>query len=452
MKRLFSLIIATLLCLPYSPGSQAESRPKSHPLTATLPDYFAAKERTIKRVIFFGDSLTDDGGSNSTYQLLKVLNDQADTAYLQPYIHRFLRDYFQFYEMLCHVVSCSWYENELLDKFVDLTKQLNIPVIPTAPYADGRFSNGLIWAEHLTQMMGLSTQNPEQYVNRSHGGSWSLSTRDKIGNFSDLQGGSLLKVAEQLVSGSLIPPSAELLVKAYIRKYSEFDDDDMVLFFFGGNDYLNMYDDPADVVEAQARSIEKLINHGAQHIVWSNMPDISKAPRYLKMDYPTRDQVQFLISRHNQLLLTTLQNMQKRYEKEGVHIHMLDTRALFWDALNNADSHGLTNTTEPCAKVSLPGMDRSGQRSFQSGGAVETLAKNAAVIALSPVIDKEIMNNPQLVAAFRANEETPQVCSNPDEHAFWDDVHPTQKFHWILGKGICHKLKSVGYACSSDQP
>ncbi len=403
----------------------------------------------ISKVVFMGDSLTDDGGNNSTHQLLKVLNGEANPSYLQPYVHRFLRDRFSLYNPLCKMVSCKTYEEFVLLNFVSLTKNFDIPVVPEAPYVGGKFSNGPIWAEYLTGMLGLDTRNPEQYINRSHGGSWSLCATDKLGYINSLGTKKVTQVVEKMFAGSLIPPCSDLLVQAYLREYPKFGPNEVVVYFFGGNDYLNMHDNPSDVVNAQKRSIEKMISHGAKHIVWVNMPDMTRAPRYLKSDFKIRSQAKYLISLHNQWHLNTLNQMKNDYRRKGVNIHLLDARALFRKVLNNAVTFNITNVTEPCAAVSLPGVGEEAPKAPE--GAIASLVRSSARAGAAPLMGTDLLSNPQLAHVFRASETKPAVCSKPDSYAFWDDVHPTTRFHRIFADMICDEFRAMGYQCETTK-
>ncbi len=213
-----------------------------------------------------------------------------------------------------------------------------------------------------------------------------------------------------------------------------------------------MHDNPGDVVKAQKRSIEMMIRHGARHIIWVNMPDMGRTPRFLKADFKTRSQVKYLISLHNQWHLNTLNQMKAEHGKKGVNIHLMDARALFWKVLNNAIAFNITNVTEPCAAVSLPGAD-GGSVPKQPEGAIASLVRNSARTGMAPLIGTEVYSNPQLAHIFQASEKEPTVCSNPDQYAFWDDVHPTTRFHKIFAELICDELKALGYQCDkSRQP
>ena len=417
------------------------------PLTGASP---SVKYRQISKIVFMGDSLTDDGGTNSTHQLLKVLNGQADSRYLQPYIDRFLRDRFSLYSPLCKMVSCKTYEEFVLLNFVSLTKHLDIPIVPAPPYIGGKFSNGPVWAEYLTTMLGLDTRNPAQYVNRSHGGSWSLCATDKLGYINSLGTKKVTEVVEKMFAGSLIPPCSDLLVQAYLREFPKFGPDEVVVYFFGGNDYLNMHDNPSDVVKAQKRSIEKMIRHGARHIVWVNMPDMTRAPRYLKADYKVRSQAKYLISLHNQWQLNTLNQMKAEYGKKGVNLYLLDARALFRQVLNNAIAFGITNVTDACAAVALPGVGDDNTPKLPEG-AVASLVSGSARVGMAPVAGAQLLSNPQLANVFRASESKPEVCAKPDQYAFWDDVHPTTHFHKIFADVICNEFRGMGFMCNSTK-
>ena len=397
----------------------------SSSLLFAAPQALAAEQK-IDKLIVFGDSLSDDGGDNSTWYLLKTLNGQTGDAgidHMQPWVRAWLSERVPGYEWSCswYIVPCKTVERASLKAAVKLLGATGaVPVAPADHYDNGRWSNGPMWPEYLAGRMGISVNDGNRYRNVSHAGGWSLCVGDKALGISDLTG-NLATVAQNMVNGSLIPPCLKLIAKGYNYKYGDFGPNDMVIVFFGGNDYLNRYQDPTRVIQAQMEVINEAVEKGAKHIAWLNMPDISKTPRYLTGGAQSQaKETSALIAEHNRQQQLFGSMLAGIYKFSGVNIINIDANKIFNDLLDNSSSHGLYVLDRPCSTIPAPGLDD-----------VEMVA-----------------NNPSMNAINEMAEPNGGICQNQNEYAFWDGVHPTTATHEIIADQACSILKEKGYKCN----
>ena len=380
-----------------------------------------AAQKKINRLFFIGDSLSDDGGYNSTWYLLNVLNGKEGDEgidYIQPWVRGWLSERIPDYGKTCsiNIVPCKTIEKEALKGIIKILKTSGeVPILPPSYYYKGRWSNGLVWSEYLSPMMGIPTSDPDHYINVSHGGSWSLCIGDKALNFSDLTG-DLKTVAEDMVNGSLIPPCLKLIAKGIYYKNILYQPNDMIMIFFGANDYLNLFQNPSTVIQAQTEVIEEAIDKGAKNIVWMNLPDIGKSPRYLNGSVKDRTKVSDLVSKHNQLLKEQLDALNVKYAPQNIKLLLLDVNSIFDNLLERSKSYGFSVIDQPCSTFPVPGLHD------------ETKAKMQSVYSVSAL--------------------NGQICNNPKQHVFWDDVHPTTTTHKIVAQKVCEILLNNGFQCN----
>ncbi|MCL1077328.1 hypothetical protein D5R81_04550 [Parashewanella spongiae] len=384
-----------------------------------------ASETKIDRLIVLGDSLSDDGGDNSTWYLLKTLNGQTGAKgidHMQPWVRAWLSERIWGYQWFCDwkYVPCKTVERGVLSAAANILEISGaVPVAPAIHYDRGRWSNGPMWPEYLAPKMGIPTSDNSRYLNVSHAGGWSLCVGDKALGIRDITG-DLKTVAMNMINGSLIPPCLKLIAKGFNYKYGDYRANDMAILFFGGNDYLNLYQDPARVVQAQAEVIEEAIAHGAKHVAWLNMPDIAQTPRYLAGNKSNdASETTRLINIHNLNLLLKFMELKVRYSQKGVNIVYVDANRIFKDILTNSVDYGLKYLDRPCSTIPAPGLDDS------------TLAEN----------------NPSIAAINEMAESNGEICENQQEYAFWDSVHPTTATHEIIANKACEILKQQGYFC-----
>ncbi len=383
-----------------------------------------AAPKKIHRLFFLGDSLSDDGGDNSTWYLLKVLNGKMGDEgvdYIQPWVRGWLSERIPDYGEICSIsiVPCRTVEKEALKGIIDILKDSGeVPILPPDFYYKGHWSNGPVWPEYLAPMMGISTSDKTHYINASHGGSWSLCVGDKTLGFDDLTG-NLETVAEDMVNGSLIPPCLKLIAKGINYKYGNYQPDDMVIIFFGANDYLNLYQDPKRVVEAQSEIVEDAISKGAKNIAWLTVPDIAKTPRFLNGPIDKAAKVYKLISTHNSLLKEAFDRLNNKYSSQNVNLLFVDAKKVFDDLLKNANNYGFSVVDHPCSTYPVPGLD-----------------------------DGQLINKGSGFGASDMSASNGSICKNEGEYMFWDSVHPTTLTHKIIAQKACDILKQAGYQCN----
>ncbi|RLV61142.1 hypothetical protein D5018_03335 [Parashewanella curva] len=407
-KRLFTVVL-TLFCI------------------LGIQSLVKAEPRKVDRLIILGDSLSDDGGDNSTLYLLKTMNGETGDAgidHIQPWVRSWLSDRIPGYGWFCSwkLIPCRTVERGILSAAISiLTVSKAVPVLPAKHYDNGRWSNGLLWPEYLSKKMGIPTSNKQRYINVSHAGGWTLCLTDKVIGIGDLFG-DLTKVAKDMINGSLIPPCLDLIAKGVHYKYGDYRPNDLAVVFFGGNDYLNLYQDPQRVVNVQAEVIEQEIEYGARNIAWLNMPDISLTPRYISGGAKDKAaETKRLIDLNNQLQEDKYRELKRKYERKGVKLVLVDANAIFKGIMDNADSYGFKDIHEPCSRIPTPGIDDTNLE--------ET--------------------NPSLRAANEMAIPNGKICLHPEQYMFWDSVHPTTITHKIIADKACDILKENGFYCQS---
>jgi len=152
----------------------------------------------------------------------------------------------------------------------------------------------------------------------------------------------------------------------------------------GANDFLFLGpdDDPAAAIGIAVSNllagIGGLMAAGAQHFLVPSLPDLGLTPRAL-----ASPDGGFGATQISTIFNTSLSiNLGSTFP--GADIDFLDTFTILQNLVANPSSLGLTNVTEPCV--------------------------DAAALP------------------------TPALCGNPDEYAFWDDIHPTRVLHndWAI--------------------
>jgi len=126
-------------------------------------------------------------------------------------------------------------------------------------------------------------------------------------------------------------------------------------------------------------AVRTLAAQGARYIVVPTMPDLGLTPDGIASGFST--ELAALTAAFNVALKTGL-------ARGGLHVTVVDTFRLFHDIVDHPAEFGFTDVTTACL-----------------------------------------------------NPDPLSVCSNPDEHLFWDSVHPTTRGHAILADQIHDRVR-----------
>ena len=291
---------------------------------------------------------------------------------------------------------------------------LDIPVIPPSPpYFEGRFSNGPTWVENLaedleltiTPSTELSVFSPELALPSSvtltssglevspffNGATTTSSVNFAFGGAQTGENG-----AGEI--GDFIPgvlTQVEWFVNDHQQAEQLADPNALYIVWAGPNDYQTVPDaDPEKVVDNLETSIKSLFALGASNFLIPNLPDLGKTPFAQTPERPVSPDTLTSFSReHNLLLDETLDELSGSLN--GINLIPLDTDELFNNIRTNPEEFGLTNVSEPC------------------------LNSDPVSLAISSADPDSI---------------SPGICDRPDEHLFWDLLHPAASAHEILGE------------------
>ena len=197
-----------------------------------------------------------------------------------------------------------------------------------SPYSwfAGRFSNGPVWTEYLSNRTGLPLNT------------WAVGGSEA----SDAQFGLISGVDSQIASFLSYMDSA----KNYDASRTLFT------LMIGANDITNHVDEDTDAMVYQTVqkvfvSLQKLTARGARHFVLANLPDISRTPRYTGT--PEAASIQAKVKLMNQHLHRLAERL---HDDTGAHIVIVDVASHFDQLLEQPASFGMKDATQTCLDIS----------------------------------------------------------------------------------------------------
>lgn len=402
-------------------------------------------DKTVHSVIIFGDSLSDTGNVN---HMLKSINMEEDPAFLvspfKTFVFRKMDDFANDYYVPNSVLMAG---KKLVQEFFDielsplLASMLNavktIPSFPEPPYWHHHFTNGKVWNEWVAEEFGFNLKDEDEYYNNAFGGSWAATYDHQLTTWNLIR--HPIWSLENLVEGKLIPPSLGLEVQGYLMNFGKAKKDALYFVFAGGNDYLNMlnFEDNYNpkymsqyvdyIVSGIVYSTEKLINAGAKHVALMGIPDVGLTPRFNQTtDHEVLTRVSTL---HNERLEEALATLKDKYP--DVSFTFINVQEIFGRLFDQAKQYGVTNITEPCVDIPLPGFAFTAQSPYHKA------FKNNFVLEYV-----QYMHVRDAKGGLRANFTQ---CDSPSSYAFWDVVHPSAVVHRVLGQEVIKALQKNGY-------
>ncbi len=250
----------------------------------------------------------------------------------------------------------------------------------TAGYGDnGRFSNGPVWHEYLSESLGMS---PETYSdgggnNYAHGGAKANSV-DFVQSFA-------VDTFTQQVTGYLGGNTV--------------DTGALYIGWIGGNDIRSLVGESNtqsaidSALDSVADMLGQLLGNGVDHLLVPNLPDIGSIPEFAG-DAADSAQASSLTDAWNTGLAQRLDGLTATYA--SANIYEFDIFSLYEDMLASPADYGFTNVTDQCRSV---------------GG----------------------------FFGFRYEIE----CADADTTLFWDEIHPTTVGHWQVAEYVYDLLDSA---------
>lgn len=246
-------------------------------------------------------------------------------------------------------------------------------------YFQGRFSNGPIWVDYFGDQIGKKP------------------TPSLLTPFLGTQGGVNYAIggAETSELSTNVPvPGILGQVSSFLGQPNVPVDSNAIYSIFGGaNDYTSAFTrgiapNVNQVVGNLTNSINLLAQKNAKNFLVFNLPDIGDTPlaRANNLTQP----LNALVQQHNSQLTTALNGL--RTQRPDLNIYSVDFNSLFKRVRSNPGQFGFTNVNDACVTGN------------------NTLATN--------------------------------VCSNPNEYVFFDDVHPSSSAHMFLANAALASIKS----------
>ena len=194
------------------------------------------------------------------------------------------------------------------------------PVPDPELYYQGRFSNGRVWVEYLSDPKRLNTLLDD----RAFGGA---------------------------MTNSSIPPGLIAQVIGYITaENNSLSQETLFIIWIGGNDCLyGDRDYQASVINTK-KAMDRLAEAGARHMLVLNLPDLGTIPKELGQPGAI-EKTEFSVN-FNAELANTLDEFSVKYPE--ISFYEVDIYSFFRKIQNDPAAYGFTNITDPSPNFDLP--------------------------------------------------------------------------------------------------
>lgn len=246
------------------------------------------------------------------------------------------------------------------------------------PYYQGRFSNGPIWAEQLLSSYAKGKESALM-LNYAYGGA---------GVSQDPEDDEVLFTLNREIESYLLSHEGKA------------EEDSLFVIWIGANNYFAFPEDQQEAInyvnEAIKQGMEKLVNHGAKHVLVMSLPDLGQTPVARTMD--TVEVFSQMSTAHNKQLEMNISALKAVYP--DVQWLYVDVADIMKDVVEHADEYGFKNTIDSCYKADF--LKYSNQATLK-------------------------------MAANLSKINQPLDCSG---YLFFDLVHPTEKAHHIFAQRV----------------
>ena len=203
--------------------------------------------------------------------------------------------------------------------------------IPVPPYFSGRFSDGPVYSERLTILLGLNplTHSAAGGSNYAHGNAMTTGTSFPT---------------------SIVVDDIDDQVSEFLDATPTVDPDALLIVFAGANDLLDGVADVSASVGSLISDINDLITGGAENLLVANLPLLGLTPRFSN-DPNQAESMSALTESFNSTLASALDTLEA--SEPAVDFFRLDVAQLINDAVADPGAYGFVNVTDPAA----PGLD-----------------------------------------------------------------------------------------------
>lgn len=294
--------------------------------------------------------------------------------------------------------------------------RLDLHILPKSPpYFAGRFSNGPTWAE----IVGLNYQT--HYKTPFEIYAWGGATAIRHS-----------PVDEPTVPITLRSEIERYLLDALFKSKSN----TLYSIWIGGNDYLfDRKDDTdtmtTDVVDETVWGINELIKHHAHLFLIFNLPDPSRSP-VAQTHVHYHDKLHAFSLAHNLKLKNAIDKLKAEHPE--VTLIYIDINYFYDDLINDPTKYNelrhvhITDTRHACW-----------QGGYHIKRTSATLDKTPFDNITEPSADLIEANRIALLAS-----EGFHPCLDPDNHLFWDGIHPSAVAHQMIAARVLERLAEEG--------
>jgi outer membrane lipase/esterase len=228
---------------------------------------------------------------------------------------------------------------------------------PPAPYSQGRFSNGEVWAQYFPGLTGLSfTANNDYGVGGAFAGPLSV-LGTSYNNLESLPS----YLGEAGLTSTL--PSFLSEVTEFQATGTHLSSGDVVGVWVGANDYFATLalvnagvENGATAVPAAVelvaqqttQGVDELAQLGGRRFVVFNLPNLGETPEFNTDSASIIAAANAISAGHNS---TLAQFMNGVHDSTGANVIVVNEGLLFNELLTNAAAFGITNTTQACISV-----------------------------------------------------------------------------------------------------
>lgn len=284
------------------------------------------------------------------------------------------------------------------------TYSLTNNTFPPEPlYYEGKFSDGPVWVDYLSEDLGLNfsnfydsnSTNVSEGINFSIGGATTGTT-----TLGDLPG--------------LNFPGVTTQVNDYLNFLdgTAIDEDALVVYWAGENDYVQAFQNEGTLLSPEvpisniSNSLAQLANAGAENVLVTNLINLANTPLGRSFIPPEQlEQLTLLANAHNSALNSAIASLSTAFPETNFVV--FDTNSLLENIFDNSTEFGLIdNPIESC---------------------------------LTPNNFPDIA--PNVVP-----------CDNPEEYFYYDNQHFTNAVHQLIADGALQTINDNFDASNNPNP